>query len=53
MAVEYTVILDGPEPDDLAQQCAAVWRDIYMLAEHAKERGQSTQKGETVAPPSA
>ena len=31
----YRVVVEGPTPEDLAERCAAVWRDIRLAAQHA------------------
>ena len=49
----YRVAVDGPVPADLDERCAAVWRDIWLAAQHAvvapvkQSKGQGT--GSTLA----
>ena len=31
----YRVVIEGPAPEDLAERCAQVWRDVRLAAQHA------------------
>lgn len=40
----YRVVVEGPLPEDLAERCAAVWRDIRLAAEHAVVAARRVQE---------
>ena len=40
----YRVVVEGPTPDDLAERCAAVWRDIRLAAQHAVVAARRVQE---------
>ena len=43
----YRVVVEGPTPEDLAERCAAVWRDIRLASQHAVMAARRVQEPQT------
>lgn len=40
----YRIVVEGPMPEDLAERCAEVWRDVRLAAQHAAVAARRAQE---------